>query len=67
MNPPMSVSEYRNFVGLRHSGFDPGSSLSKQFWIPAFAGMTEKSGIPTGSWTQMMQENPAKTVFRLAG
>jgi len=44
-----SVSEYLDFVGFRHSGLDPESSLLKQSWIPAFAGMTEESGIPTGS------------------
>jgi len=44
-----SVSEYRDFVGFLRSGLDPESSLFKQFCIPAFAGMTEESGVPTGS------------------
>jgi len=43
------VSEYRDFVGFRHSGLDPESGLFRQFWIQAFAGMTEKSGISTAS------------------
>jgi len=41
------VSEYRDFVGFRHSGLDPESSLFKEFWIQAFAGKREESGIPT--------------------